>query len=224
VAGVVTVGGSLYGTTLFTEIGNCGYVYELRPPAAGSNAWTGRTIYAFEGTVDFTSDCNSAAPLTAGAGGVLYGTTLWGGTRSCPCGAQGCGTVFQLTPPTTIGEAWTETVIYTFTGIDGDGVYPATGVVLGKNGVLYGTTAFGGSATSGSPCSTYASGCGTVFQLTPPAMPGSAWTETILHSFTGLNGEGSIPGPLTLDGDGVLSGPTWSGGTAGAGTIFALKP
>jgi hypothetical protein len=53
---------------------------------------------------------------------------------------------------------------------------------------------------------------------------GGAWTETILHSFTGQGGEGSIPGPLTLGSNGVLYGPTWSGGLAGAGTIFEIKP
>jgi len=223
-AGVVSTGGSLYGTTLYTEIGGCGRVYELRPPATRDGAWTGRSIYDFQGTADFTSDgSNSVAPLTVGAGGALYGTTFWGGTRACPYNlGGGCGTVFQLTPQAAPGRWWTETVIYTFTGINGDGVYPAAGVVLGKNGVIFGTTASGGS---GSACSWYgAAGCGTVFELTPPAAPGGAWTETILHSFTAQDGEGSLPGPLTLGADGVLYGPTWYGGTAGGGTVFALKP
>lgn len=70
-----------------------------------------------------------------------------------------------------------------------------------------------------------ATGCGTVFELTPPATPGGAWTETILYSFTGQNGGGSTPGPLTLGPTGtVLYGPTSGGGTAGKGTIFALEP
>ncbi len=116
-------------------------------------------------------------------------------------------------------------MIYLFTALNGDGAYPAAGVVLGKDGALYGTTTYGGSATSNSPCVYMGAtpGCGTVFKLTPPTTPGGAWTETILHSFTGQNGEGSIPGPLTLSANGVLYGPTFSGG-GGAGTIFALQP
>jgi len=35
-------------------------------------------------------------------------------------------------------------------------------------------------------------GCGTVFQLTPPAAPDATWTETVLYSFSGDNGDGAI--------------------------------
>lgn len=94
--------------------------------------------------------------------------------------------------------------------------------MLGKGGVLYGTTQKGGSGTCAEP--PQETGCGTVFRLTPPATPGGAWTETILHSFTGQNGEGSTPtGPITMNADGVLVGSTLSGG-AGPGTIFAVEP
>jgi hypothetical protein len=120
-------------------------------------------------------------------------------------------------------------VIYNFAGTNGDGAYPSAGVVLGENGVLYGTTGYGGSATSGSPCvylpgANVVNGCGTVYALTPPATPGGAWTETVLQSFTGQNGDGANPGPLVMSSSGVLYGVATSGGTAGAGTIFAVKP
>jgi uncharacterized repeat protein (TIGR03803 family) len=39
-------------------------------------------------------------------------------------------------------------VLYTFTG-GADGNYPNTGVILGPNGKLYGTTAFGGRTNAG---------------------------------------------------------------------------
>lgn len=221
-AGVVSAGGSLYGTTYDPE--GCGVVYELSPPVAASEAWTGTAIFGFGGS----DGCSPLAPVTVGPGGVFYGTTASGGaSTTCLFGASlGCGTVFQLTPPATAGGAWTETVIYSFTALNGDGAYPVAGVVLGKGGVLYGTTTYGGAATSGSPCifSGTTPGCGTVFKLTPPATPGGSWTETILHSFTGQDGEGAVPGPLVLNADGVLFGPTWSGGAAGQGTIFAVAP
>src|ERR1022692_417265 len=219
IAGVISAGGSLYGTTNITGTAGCGTVFEVSPPAAAGGAWTGTAIYDF----DNGGGCQSVAPVAVAPGGVLYGTTFNGGSGTL-C-VVGCGTVFQLTPPAAAGGAWTEAVIYSFTGLNGDGASPAAGVVLGKNGVLYGTTTPGGSATSGchNPF-TGANGCGTVFELTPPATSGGAWTETILHSFTGQNGEGSIPGPLTASRIGVLYGPTWTGGTAGKGTIFAIQP
>jgi uncharacterized repeat protein (TIGR03803 family) len=97
--------------------------------------------------------------------------------------------------------------------------------VLGKNGSLFGTTEYGGSAASGSACVSFgASGCGTVFELKPPAAPGGAWTETVLHSFTGKDGDGAVPqANLTVGPAGVLYGTTWSGGTAGFGTVFSIK-
>ena len=227
-AGLVSSGGALYGTTSEDYPGNgCGMVYEVSPPSTEGGTWTSTAVYSFMGGPN--DGCFPVSPLTVDAGGILYGTTFTGaGTAPCSYGSNlfpGCGTVFQLTPPATVGAAWTETVIYRFTGTNGDGAFPVAGVVLGKNGVLFGTTTFGGAATSGSPCmSQGATGCGTVFKLTPPSVPGGAWTETILHSFTGQNGEGSIPGPLTLGPTGVLYGPTWAGGTSGNGTIFAVVP
>jgi hypothetical protein len=223
-AGLVAFSGSLYGTLAETNGGGgCGSVYELSPPAVAGEAWEGGDIYNFGGPP--SDGCEPIAPITIGPGGVLYGTTFDGGTASgCILKPHtGCGAVFQLTPPSTPGGAWGETVIHVFTGANGDGAYPASALVLGKNGVLYGTTPFGGDATS--PCNFFgAIGCGIVYQLTPPATPGGAWTESILHSFTGQNGDGSIPGPLTLSSDGVLYGPAQHGGTENAGAIFAVRP
>jgi len=92
-------------------------------------------------------------------------------------------------------------------------VNPQAGVVIGEGGVLYGTTTGGGT-----------SGDGTVFSLTPPASPGGAWTEAVLHNFTGGPG-GRIPaGSLAIGRNGVLFGTTGYGGAFFAGTVFALKP
>jgi uncharacterized repeat protein (TIGR03803 family) len=61
--------------------------------------------------------------------------------------------------------------------------------------------------------------------LKPPATPGGPWTETVLHPFTGLNGDGSdVVGALAPGPDGALYGATRVGGQWGAGTIFELKP
>ena len=204
-AGLVSEGAALYGTDYYggddyCSPSGCGVVYELTPPATSGGAWTPTTLHMFTGWPG-----DGASPLdalTVGPGGVLYGTTYIGGTgspTSCGPNGPGCGTVFQLTPPTAPGGAWTESIIYTFTGENGDGALPSGSVALGKNGEIYGTTSYGGSATSGSPCSSGAiSGCGTVFELTPPPTPGGAWTETVLHSFTGQDGDGAIPLAVSL--------------------------
>ena len=227
-AGLVSLGGSLFGTTnlagdAYCGPYGCGTVYELTPPASHTGAWTETTIYTF-GTQPGDGG-GSLAPLTVGPGGVLFGTASIGGSGSCPRGGadDGCGTVFQLTPPARPGGAWTESVLYSFTGINGDGAEPAASVVVGKNGALYGTTERGGSTTACPVSYDFIAGCGTVFKLTPPAAPGGAWTETVLHDFTDANGDGSMPvAGLALSSTGVLYGTTSAGGTAGKGTIFAV--
>jgi uncharacterized repeat protein (TIGR03803 family) len=212
--GVISDGGSLFGTTFYggDEYCQCGTVYELTSSTPGT-AWTETTIHTF--TYTGADGGGSQAALTVGSGGVLYGTTQFGGSGSCEYGSgSGCGTVFQLTPPVTPGGAWTESVIYSFTGANGDGTDPSASVVVGNNGVLYGTTQGGGST-----------GFGTVFKLVPPTALDGPWTETILHSFSDQNGDGATPlAGLALSSTGVLYGTTSAGGTAGKGTVFAIAP
>ena len=106
-----------------------------------------------------------------GNGGELYGTTTYGGS--------GYGTVFSLTPPSSPGGAWTETVLHEFiVNVDNccDGTNPYGGVVIGKGGVLYGTTSGGDCYTITQP----RLGGGAVFALYPPASPGGTWKEKLL--------------------------------------------
>ena len=236
VAGMVSEGGSLFGTAeyggdqgCFASFG-CGTVYQLTPSTTHGGAWTETTIHVFGET---SGDGNLLeATLTIGPGGALYGMTYYGGTGVCYTIAgtltSGCGTVFQLTPPPTSGGTWTYSVIYNFTGADGDGTAPLAGVVVSSNGAVYGTTASAGSAasTSACPASYYViGGCGIVFELTPPSSPGGAWKETVLHAFSGQDGDGAIPvAGLALSSTGVLYGTTSAGGTAGKGTVFAIAP
>jgi uncharacterized repeat protein (TIGR03803 family) len=73
---------------------------------------------------------------------------------------------------------WKEKVLYSFQG-GSDGSVPAGDVVFDKQGNLYGATSDGGSANDG-----------TVFELMPPAKPGDAWTEAVLHVFRGYSSHG----------------------------------
>ena len=71
------------------------------------------------------------------------------------------------------------TVLYSFKG-GRDGANPQAGLIMDRNGVLYGTTAAGGHSA---PCKP--TGCGTVFALAPPVTGDTNWVETVLHRFRG---------------------------------------
>lgn len=76
-------------------------------------------------------------------------------------------------------KAQTLQTLYTFTG-GADGGSPVGGVVFGRNGTLYGTTASGGADAD-----EFAAGGGTVFELAPPLIAGDPWTESVLVNFYG---------------------------------------
>jgi uncharacterized repeat protein (TIGR03803 family) len=82
-------------------------------------------------------------------------------------------------------------------------------VAPGPDGVLVGTTVFGGR---------HGGGC--VFSLTPK---GSSYTERILFSFGGSHGV-KPGGNVVADAHGDLFGETVIGGAANAGTVFELVP
>ena len=94
------------------------------------------TLHSFEGAPG--DGAGPIAGLVIGGSGVLYGTTSNGG-------ASNQGTVFSLKPPTSTGGSWTETVLHNFSGPDG--ALPGTTLAIGSGGVLYGTTAEGGSGS-----------------------------------------------------------------------------
>ena len=188
-----------------------------------AQAQTLTTIHSFTGN---HGDGEQPYPqnLPIDSNGAIYGTTVTGGSTQW-------GTVFQLVPPTKQGGAWTENVIYTFAG-GADGAFPQSGVVLDQNGNLYGTTSEGGISQY-TPCG---GGCGTVFELSPPAQPGGPWTHTVLYAFQGSY-DGQRPGEVAFGPNGLLYGITSDGGTPafpckpqyprikyGCGTVFQLTP
>jgi uncharacterized repeat protein (TIGR03803 family) len=197
--GAIPLGGVLIvdrkGTLMGTAGGGsfqCGVVFELTPAVSGTG-WTGSVLHAFSCTPDGGSP---QGDLIHDAAGNVYGTTLIGGTGNC---FDGCGTVYMLSPPALPGGAWTETVLYSFLGSP-DGIGPWAGLVRDAAGNLYGTTYRGGQYTS----ACYPVGCGTVFELSPPGASGGAWTETVIHNFTGgdLYGTASAGGDLNCNSGG----------------------
>jgi len=180
--------GNFYGAGVQGGANNLGAIYELSPPSSPGNPWTETVLFSFNGT-DGTLP---AGPLLLGPGGVLFGTTDGGGSH-------GAGTVFQLTPPTKVGDPWTHTILYNFTG-GLDGTNPSSGVILDKKGRLFGAAS------------------NAVFMLTPQS--DGTWQESVLHNFTGPDGF-LANSPLTLF-KGALYGTTGQGGQFGTGTVFQV--
>jgi uncharacterized repeat protein (TIGR03803 family) len=163
--------GNLYGTTR-TGVGGagCGIVFKIDTTGKETR------LHHFSGS----DGCTPRAGLISDGAGKFYGTTATGGNY---------GVVFQLSN----GK---ETVLYTFTGTDGDGAFPYGALVRDGSGNLYGTTLNGGDSNNG-----------TVFKLDITGK------ETILHSFNGTDGA-SPQSALILDQAGNLYGT--------AGTVFKI--
>jgi uncharacterized repeat protein (TIGR03803 family) len=186
--------GNLYGTAAIGGTGGYGGVIQA---TLTNGSWVQTSLYEFTGGSD--GNFPGYGRLIFDRAGNLYGTTEQGG-------ANAMGTVFELASK---NGAWTETVLYSFTG-DGDGSYPLSGLVFDQAKHLYGTTHEGGP-----------SGYGTVFELSPKS--GGGWTERVLHSFSGRDGAYPIAG-LVSDNKGRLYGATAYGGKNNSGVLFVVKP
>jgi uncharacterized repeat protein (TIGR03803 family) len=186
---VVDTSGNLYGTTTAGGTSDLGTVFKL--DATGKET----VLYSFAGGAD---GATPNAGLVLDPSGNLCGTTTSGGTSSL-------GTVFKL------DMTGTETFLYSFTGAT-DGATPRAGLLLDPSGILYGTTAAGGTSNAG-----------TVFKLN------TTGTEAVLYSFTGKADGGNPQAGLVLDTAGDLFGTTSSGGSfvdlcayGGCGVVFKL--
>ena len=197
--------GNLYGVSQFAGANNKGTVYELSPSSSG---WTLTVLYSFAGgTTDGQAPSGSLLFDTAGN---LYGTTTQGG-------ANGSGTVFELSPSS---SGWTEQVIYSFTG-GADGANPSGNLLIDSAGRIYGTATLGGTIVS-QACPF---GCGTIFRLTNAS---GTWRFARLFNFQGKTG-GSAPLAIAFDSAGNIYGSANAGGSGcttnlGCGTIFKLTP
>jgi hypothetical protein len=89
--------GNLFGTTIGGGTAALGIVFQLTRPATKGGAWTETILHSFAGGSDGSAP---DAPVTIENGGVLYGTTLRGGSSKCNLGYGniGCGTVFEIVP------------------------------------------------------------------------------------------------------------------------------
>jgi uncharacterized repeat protein (TIGR03803 family) len=182
---LTNINGVLYGTTYGGGANSDGTVFQI------TTAGTESVLYSFAGG-------NVGPGNLTNVNGVLYGTTNIGG-GGCP-NNPGCGTIFEVT------TSGTETLLHTF-GVGNDGTLPSS--LINVNGVLYGTTAAGGT-----------NGDGTVFKIT------TSGAESVLYNFAG-GSDGLSPRGLT-NVNGVLYGTTAGGGGVcsefanGCGTVFTI--
>jgi uncharacterized repeat protein (TIGR03803 family) len=193
-----------YGVTREGGAHGFGTVFLVAPQAGGGTNWSETILYSFAGSGDAAFPSGG---LVADQAGNLYGTTLVGG-------ANDLGAVYQLSPPTTEGGAWTETVIFSFSG--SDGTLPFGRLQFDETGAIYGTTTSGGSGQAG-----------TVFKLTPQSQPGVSWNESVLYNFSGGRDGGSPFAGVVIDNRGTLFGTASTGGAGHplpGGVIFRLTP
>jgi len=164
--------------------------------------------------------------ITDGAG-TLYGDTSYGGNYVSSCNyfgtPTGCGLVFKMSLH---GSSWIFDPLASFA--ETNGYQPQQAVTVTPNGTLLGTTFYGGPG--GPECHYFGPGCGTIFQLQPPASFCQSfscpWTVTEVHQFVGGPSDGQFPnlGGFTMDAAGNYFGTAENGGTFGDGMVYELSP
>jgi uncharacterized repeat protein (TIGR03803 family) len=233
-AGLINVGGTLYGSTVTAGAYGHGTLFAVNP-ATGALA----VIHAFAGGDDGAYPAASMIKL----GNKLYGTTAAGGS-------DGYGTVFAVNPAT--GR---EKVIHTFLG-GSDGELPDASLI-NVDGTLYGTTAAGGTGgygtvfavklASGAETVVYSFrsgrdgenpyanltslggklygttenggyGLGTLFEVNP-----ATGKEKVVYSVGGPS-DSVEPHAGLINIGGTLYGTSFGGGTSNQGTVFAYTP
>lgn len=195
-AGLLWLNGTLYGTTTAGGSSSCDETYGKLCGTVFALSLSGkeRVLHTFAGAPD---GIGPAATLIA-VNGRLYGTTTGGGYSGGGSGCYygGCGVVFQ------ISTSGVERVLYAFKG-GKDGAQPS-GPLLSANGMLYGTTTYGGS------------GCGTVFKVS------TSGREKVVYRFNASNG-GCYPVGGLVEIKGILYGVTaFGGGCSDCGAVFKI--
>lgn len=241
-AGLVALGGKLYGTTFYGGAYGGGAVFVI---SSGHE----KVIH------DFGNGSDGKYPTASlvAYNGALYGTTSSGG-------ANGFGTVFAMS------TAGTEQWVYSFSNTP-DAVQPEAGLVV-LNGTLYGTSEDGGANGNGAVYQVSTSGVESVLysfnyvSATDPYNPvanltvangalyGTGFyggasnlggvfgvtttgTEQVLYSFLGVGQtDGALPTAALTFASGTFFGTTSSGGAAaslcpstfsnGCGTVFSV--
>ncbi|MFL6589221.1 MAG: choice-of-anchor tandem repeat GloVer-containing protein, partial [Chthoniobacterales bacterium] len=182
--------GNFYGTTNTEGAYGVGAIYRVTPQ--GQIA----TIYSFKGGSDGYSPSSS---LLVGPDGNLWGTTSFNNDNTT------YGTIYKVTLKGVL------TTVHTFTGPDGR--YPATELLNGGDGKLYGTVESGFSVGGSYPL------YGAIYSITPSG------TFKLAYSFKFADAGVAPMAGLIKGKDGFLYGTTsrTSSGFKG-GSIFKFDP
>ena len=213
-----TIGGFNRGSYVFSialaaaVLAGCGGVQFLNPSQTKAlqsssvrrHVHAMRAIYSFQGHPDGEQPIsNMLAPTSAPPFPQLIGTTEFGGYSSV-------GTVYGL-KKNKRGD-WSESVVYQFDGAAGtrpNGI--ALSGALNRSSRVFVTAFAGGSGNNGA-----------IGVLQPNAS--GSWTLLTAYSFVGRPDGAGPFGPVLLDKQGDAFGTTASGGVAGDGTVYRLKP
>ena len=181
--------GRLYGMCSQGGTNNLGTLYEY---IISTNTMTKRVD--FDATGAASKGNSPRGRLVQVSGANMYGVTQLGG-------ANGRGTIFRVSATGT-----TFTKLYDFPALPAltTGAQPFTGLTLGANGLLYGTTQLGG-----------ANGGGAIFSFN---ITGSVYTK--LYDFTQATGRFPVA-ELVQAANGKFYGTTTQGGTNNSGVIFS---
>jgi uncharacterized repeat protein (TIGR03803 family) len=162
--------------------------------AVSAQAQTFTTLGDFNGV---NGDAPFFGSMVQATNGNYYGSAHYRGKN-------GAGVIFQLT------SAGKLTTLYSFCALAGctDGIYPVVAPILGSDGNLYGTTAYGGNSDDS----------GTVYKMT------IGGKLTTLYSFCAmpLCSDGGNPAGLIQASNGKFYGVAQQGGAGGSGTFFEL--
>lgn len=181
--------GMLYGTTSGGGNGNMGTVFKL-----SLDGTVFSVAHTFTGLTNGVDGSYPGAGLTQARDGMLYGTTQTGGSNDY-------GAVFKLNPG---GGGYS--IIHSFAGDLSDGHIPSGTLLEAADGLLYGTTEYGGTNDRG-----------TVFTLDT-----NGNHYAVLKSFAGgPDGKQPLAG-LAQGSDGALYGTTRYGGVTDSGLAFEI--
>jgi uncharacterized repeat protein (TIGR03803 family) len=184
--------GKLYGAT---EGGGSnhfgGTIFRLNPDGSGFEA-----IHNF----DASEDSGGPKPedkLIEGTDGKLYGVTRYGGSFES-------GTIYRINKDGSGFE-----VLHEFDFESGEGYWPESALLLGSDGVLYGTVAEGNDSSQ----------LGKIFKINSD---GSGYQ--VIHDFSANPNDGANPLWGLVEGrDGALYGSTPFGGPTMDGILFKLR-
>ncbi len=187
--------GYLYGSAAAGGVSGRGTIYRILMDGTGFQVVHEFTDIASASPYENDDGAAPLAGLTDGGNGLLYGVASSGGKK-------GLGTIFSIDPNSRL-----LTVLHDFDAPDG--ATPSGALTLASDSLLYGTTAGGGTNSSGATTN-----LGTIYSI---ARDGMDFTK--LYSFNG--DEGSIPNGRLLQIDATtFVGITIAGGKCSQGTLF----